>query len=290
MYYDDVQRAAAFVMQQTAYRPEIAVILGSGLGDFVNRMERAEMIPYAAIPGFPASNVAGHADQLVFGRIGGREVAVMQGRFHYYEGFTMKQLTFPVFVLRQLGVKNLIVTNACGGINESFAPGDLMLITDHINLLGNNPLIGPNDERFGPRFPDMSEVYDRRLIKHAKDTAKELSIAVREGVYALFPGPCYETAAEIRAYKVLGADAIGMSTVPEATAARYLGMEVLGIACITNMATGISKTKHSHAEVLAIANASSKRFCSLIEGILLNWHVLTIKTEKDHTACETADK
>lgn len=290
MYYDDVQRAAAFLMQQTAYRPEIAVILGSGLGDFVNRMERAEMIPYAAIPGFPASNVAGHADQLVFGRIGGREVAVMQGRFHYYEGFTMKQLTFPVFVLRQLGVKNLIVTNACGGINESFAPGDLMLITDHINLLGNNPLIGPNDERFGPRFPDMSEVYDRRLIKHAKDTAKELSIAVREGVYALFPGPCYETAAEIRAYKVLGADAIGMSTVPEATAARYLGMNVLGIACITNMATGISKTKHSHAEVLAIANASSKRFCSLIEGILLNWHVLTINTEKDHTACETADK
>ena len=290
MYYDDVQRAAAFVMQQTAYRPEIAVILGSGLGDFVNRMERAEMIPYAAIPGFPASDVAGHADQLVFGRIGGREVAGMQGRFHYYEGFTMKQLTFPVFVLRQLGVKNLIVTNACGGINESFAPGDLMLITDHINLLGNNPLIGPNDERFGPRFPDMSEVYDRRLIKHAKDTAKELSIAVREGVYALFPGPCYETAAEIRAYKVLGADAIGMSTVPEATAARYLGMNVLGIACITNMATGISKTKHSHAEVLAIANASSKRFCSLIEGILLNWHVLTINTEKDHTACETADK
>lgn len=290
MYYDDVQRAAAFVMRQTACRPEIAVILGSGLGDFVNRMERAEMIPYAAIPGFPASNVEGHADQLVFGRIGGREVAVMQGRFHYYEGFTMKQLTFPVFVLRQLGVKSLIVTNACGGINESFAPGDLMLITDHINLLGNNPLIGPNDERFGPRFPDMSEVYDRRLIKHAKDTAKELSIAVREGVYALFPGPCYETAAEIRAYKVLGADAIGMSTVPEATAARYLGMNVLGIACITNMATGISKTKHSHAEVLAIANASSKRFCSLIEGILLNWHVLTIKTEKDHTACGTAEQ
>lgn len=290
MYYDDVQRAAAFVMQQTACRPEIAVILGSGLGDFVNRMERAEMIPYAAIPGFPASNVAGHADQLVFGRAGGREVVVMQGRFHYYEGFTMKQLTFPVFVLRQLGVKSLIVTNACGGINESFAPGDLMLITDHINLLGNNPLIGPNDERFGPRFPDMSEVYDRRLIKHAKDTAKELSIAVREGVYALFPGPCYETAAEIRAYKVLGADAIGMSTVPEATAARYLGMNVLGIACITNMATGISKTKHSHAEVLAIANASSKRFCSLIEGILLNWHVLTINTEKDHTACGTAEQ
>ena len=271
MYYDDVQNAAAFVMQQTASRPEIAMILGSGLGDFVNRMERKEIIPYAAIPGFPASDVAGHADQLVFGKIGGREVVVMQGRFHYYEGFAMKQLTFPVFVLRQLGVKSLIVTNACGGINESFAPGDLMIITDHINLLGNNPLIGPNDERFGPRFPDMSEVYDHRLIQHAKDTAKALSVEVKEGVYALFPGPCYETAAEIRAYKVLGADAIGMSTVPEATAARYLGMNVLGIACITNMATGISKTKHSHAEVLATANASGKRFCSLMEGILLNW-------------------
>ena len=290
MNYEGVREAAEWLMQQTMYRPAIAVVLGSGLGDLVNEMDEKDVIPYAQIPGFPVSDVAGHADQLVFGTIGGREVVAMQGRFHYYEGFTMKQLTFPIFVLRQLGVKSLIVTNACGGINESFAPGDLMLITDHINLLGNNPLIGPNDERFGPRFPDMSEVYDRRLIKHAKDTAKELSIAVREGVYALFPGPCYETAAEIRAYKVLGADAIGMSTVPEATAARYLGMEVLGIACITNMATGISKTKHSHAEVLAIANASSKRFCSLIEGILLNWHVLTIKTEKDHTACETADK
>ena len=271
MNYEGVREAAKWLMQQTMYRPAIAVVLGSGLGDLVNEMDEKDVIPYAQIPGFPVSDVAGHADQLVFGTIGGREVVVMQGRFHYYEGFTMKQLTFPIFVLRQLGVKSLIVTNACGGINESFAPGDLMLITDHINLLGNNPLIGPNDERFGPRFPDMSEVYDRRLVKHAKDMARGLSIEVKEGVYALFPGPCYETAAEIRAYKILGADAVGMSTVPEATVAKYLGMNVLGIACITNMATGMSKTKHSHAEVLAIANASSKRFCSLVGGILKNW-------------------
>ena len=271
MNYEGVREAAEWLMQQTMYRPAIAVVLGSGLGDLVNEMDEKDVIPYAQIPGFPVSDVAGHADQLVFGTIGGREVVVMQGRFHYYEGFTMKQLTFPIFVLRQLGVKSLIVTNACGGINESFAPGDLMLITDHINLLGNNPLIGPNDERFGPRFPDMSEVYDRRLVKHAKDMARDLSIEVKEGVYALFPGPCYETAAEIRAYKILGADAVGMSTVPEATVAKYLGMNVLGIACITNMATGMSKTKHSHAEVLAIANASSKRFCSLVGGILKNW-------------------
>ena len=271
MNYEGVREAAEWLMQQTMYRPAIAVVLGSGLGDLVNEMDEKDVIPYAQIPGFPVSDVAGHADQLVFGTIGGREVVVMQGRFHYYEGFTMKQLTFPIFVLRQLGVKSLIVTNACGGINESFAPGDLMLITDHINLLGNNPLIGPNDERFGPRFPDMSEVYDRRLMKHAKDMARGLSIEVKEGVYALFPGPGYETAAEIRAYNILGADAVGMSTVPEATVAKYLGMNVLGIACITNMATGMSKTKHSHAEVLAIANASSKRFCSLVGGILKNW-------------------
>lgn len=271
MNYEGVREAAEWLMQQTMYRPAIAVVLGSGLGDLVSEMDEKDVIPYAQIPGFPVSDVAGHADQLVFGTIGGREVVAMQGRFHYYEGFTMKQLTFPIFVLRQLGVKSLIVTNACGGINENFAPGDLMLITDHINLLGNNPLIGPNDERFGPRFPDMSEVYDRRLVKHAKDMARSLSIEVKEGVYALFSGPCYETAAEIRAYKILGADAVGMSTVPEATVAKYLGMNVLGIACITNMATGISKTKHSHAEVLAIANASSKRFCCLVGGILKNW-------------------
>ena len=180
----------------------------------------------------------------------------------------MRQLSFPIYVLKQLGVEKIVVTNACGGINPDFNPGDLMLITDHINFAGNNPLIGANDERFGPRFPDMTEVYDRTLNDLARRVAASLSIPLREGVYAFFTGPCYETAAEIRAYHILGADAIGMSTVPETTVANYLGMRVLGIACITNMATGIARTPHSHEEVLAIANASSKRFCRLLEQVL----------------------
>lgn len=271
MFFEQVMEAVEFIRKRTSRRPKVGVILGSGLGALAERISEAETIAYADIPGFPISNVAGHAARLVLGRIGDCEVAAMQGRFHFYEGFSMKQVTFPIFVLRQLGISSLIVTNACGGINEEFSPGDLMLITDHINLLGNNPLIGPNDERFGPRFPDMTEVYDRNLIEYAQKTADRLGISVRRGVYALFSGPCYETAAEIRAYRVLGADAIGMSTVPEATAAKYLGMNVMGIACITNMATGIAETRHSHEEVLKIASESSQRFCSLVETILSQW-------------------
>ena len=204
----------------------------------------------------------------MFGTLNGRPIVAMQGRFHYYEGLSMRQLSFPIYVLKQLGVEKIVVTNACGGINPDFNPGDLMLITDHINFAGNNPLIGANDERFGPRFPDMTEVYDPALNGLARRVAASLSIPLRKGVYAFFTGPCYETAAEIRAYHILGADAIAMSTVPETTVANYLGMRVLGIACITNMATGIARTPHSHEEVLAIANASSKRFCRLLEQVL----------------------
>ena len=273
MYYDEVSRAAEYLKNRAAGKADIAVILGSGLGALADSMEEKESIPYSDIPFFPRSDVAGHANRLLFGRIGNSRVAAMQGRFHFYEGFTMKQVAFPVFVLKQLGVGALIVTNACGGINESFAPGDLMLIADHINLTGSNPLIGPNDDRFGPRFPDMSQIYTRRLRDHALKTAERLAIPLRQGVYALFPGPCYETAAEIRAFRALGADAIGMSTVPEATAARYLGMDVLGIACITNMATGIAKKAHSHQEVLAVAEQSSARFSRLLREIILGWPV-----------------
>lgn len=273
LFYNDVMTAAEHIRRYTTQKPTVGIILGSGLGSMVDRMENKECIPYKDIPGFPISNIAGHADQLVFGTVGKCHLVAMQGRFHYYEGFSMQQVAFPIYVMQQLGVASLIVTNACGGINESFVPGDLMLIEDHINLLGRNPLIGPNDERFGPRFPDMSEVYSRRLMKHAEDMASQLCVPLQHGVYAIFPGPCYETAAEIRAYKALGADAIGMSTVPEATAAKYLGMEVMGIACITNMATGIAKTMHSHEEVLSVADASSKRFCALVEKILLAWAV-----------------
>ena len=266
--YEDVIRAAEFLRGKTRHRPETCIILGSGLDALMDRIRDADSIPYAEIPGFPESSVAGHAARMIFGTLAGRETVLMCGRFHFYEGHSMKQVAFPMFVLHEMGVQTLIVTNACGGINENFAPGDLMLITDHINLTGNNPLIGPNDERFGPRFPDMTEVYSSALRRAAMEQAEELSIPLKEGVYALFTGPMYETAAEIRALRTMGADAVGMSTVPEATAARYLGMQVLGISCITNMATGIAKKAHSHEAVLAKARQSGEQLCALIEAIL----------------------
>lgn len=272
MFYENVQASAAYIRSKTTMQPTVAIILGSGLGGLVDVIEDKVVIPYSEIPHFPESNVAGHAANLVFGKIGEETVVAMQGRFHYYEGFTMKQVTYPVYVMRQLGVQNLIVTNACGGINRDFVPGDLMIITDHINITGNNPLTGPNDERFGPRFPDMSEAYSEDLIAKAEKVGEKLGINYKKGVYALFPGPCYETAAEIRAFATLGADAIGMSTVPEVTAANYLGMKVLGISCITNMATGISKTKHSHAEVVRIANESSEKLCNWVKQMVADWN------------------
>ena len=270
-FYDQVQQAAEYIREYTDLRPNTAIILGSGLGELAERIQDAEIIPYREIPGFPASHVAGHAARLVFGRMGEKEIVAMQGRFHYYEGFSMRELCFPIYVLRQLGVKDLAVTNACGAVNAAFAPGDLMLITDHINLSGRNPLIGPNDERFGPRFPDMSEAYDRKLCAFARETAASLEIPLREGVYAFYSGPSFETAAEIRAFKTLGADTVGMSTVPETITAVYLGMRVLGLSCITNMATGIAEKKHSHEEVLLTAAKSGERFCALAEALLRDW-------------------
>ena len=270
-FYEQVLSAAEFIRACTDLRPETAIILGSGLGELAERIQDAEIIPYREIPGFPASHVAGHAARLVFGRIGEKEIVAMQGRFHYYEGFTMKELCLPLYVLGQLGVKDLVVTNACGAVNESFAPGDLMLITDHINFSGRNPLIGPNDERFGPRFPDMSEAYDKALCAYARETAASLDLSLREGVYAFYSGPSFETAAEIRAFKALGADTVGMSTVPETITAVYLGMRVLGLSCITNMATGITQKKHSHEEVLLTAAKSAEHFCTLCEALLRDW-------------------
>ncbi len=239
-FYETVQSSADYILSHCPLRPTCGVVLGSGLGGLVDSMEDKTVLPYADIPHFPRSTVVGHAGNLVIGRLAGQTVAALQGRFHYYEGFTMRQVTYPMYVLKLLGVQTLLLTNACGGIDRTLQPGDLMLLTDHINMLGANSLIGENDERFGPRFP----------------------------VYAIFPGPCYETAAEIRAYRALGADAIGMSTVPEAIAANYLGLEVLGIACITNMATGIAREKHSHQEVLRIANESSQKLCALVERVV----------------------
>lgn len=267
-FYETVQSSADYILSHCPLQPTCGVVLGSGLSGLVDSMEDKTVLPYADIPHFPRSTVAGHAGNLVIGRLAGQTVAALQGRFHYYEGFTMRQVTYPMYVLKLLGVQTLLLTNACGGIDRTLQPGDLMLLTDHINMLGANSLIGENDERFGPRFPDMTEVYSLRLRDLAKAAARELGIPCKEGVYAIFPGPCYETAAEIRAYRALGADAIGMSTVPEAIAANYLGLEVLGIACITNMATGIAEKKHSHQEVLAAANRSSHHLRQLVESVI----------------------
>lgn len=275
MFYEKVKESADFIRERIGQAPMVGVILGSGLGSLVDMMDEKTVIPYQEIPNFPQSSVAGHAGNLVIGRIGKVVVAAMQGRFHFYEGFAMKEVTYPIYVMKLLGIEALLVTNACGGINRSFVPGDLMLLTDYLNMLGTNPLIGENDERFGVRFPDMSEAYSLVLMQKAEETAKKLGIAYQKGVYAIFSGPCYETAAEIRAYERLGADAIGMSTVPETIVANYLGMKVLGIACITNMATGIAKEKHTHEEVVRIANESSARLCDWVKGIIMDWDVIS---------------
>ena len=271
MFYDNVKESAQFICEHVKTKPVIGIILGSGLGSLVDIMENKEILSYRDIPHFPQSRVEGHAGNLVFGNIGEQSLVVMQGRFHYYEGFFMKEVTYPIYVMKLLGVRDLIVTNACGGINPDFTPGDLMIIDDFINSLDVNPLIGDNDERFGPRFPDMSEPYSIQLREKAEQVADQLAIPYRHGVYTLFQGPYYETAAEIRMYARAGSDAIGMSTVPETIAANYLGIRVLGIACITNMATGIAKEKHSHEEVVKMANKSSARLCTWMEALLKEW-------------------
>lgn len=268
MFYDNVRESADYIIERISTQPVLGVVLGSGLGGLVDIVEDKKEIAYSEIPHFPKSSVAGHAGKFVFGRIGNVNVALMAGRFHYYEGFEMKELTFPIYVMKLLGIEKLIVTNACGGINTSFKPGDMMIITDYINMLGTNSLIGPNDERFGPRFPDMTEAYSHEFISTAEAAADKIGLEYKHGVFAIYCGPCYETAAEIRAYASLGADAIGMSTVPETIAANYLGMKVLGISCITNMATGIAKEKHSHEEVLRIANETSDKLCAWIREII----------------------
>ena len=266
--YDKIMESLNYIQNKVKREPKIAVILGSGLGDLVNSVEDMEDIPYENIPNFPISTVKGHEGKLVFGTINGVEVLLMQGRFHYYEGYTMKEVTYPIYVMKQLGIEKIIVTNACGGINKSFEPGTLMIINDFINLFGDNPLIGVNDERLGTRFPDMSEPYKIELINKAKKIADELGVKYGEGVYAGFMGPYYETAAEIVMIGRHGADAVGMSTVPETIVANYLGMDVLGIACITNMATGIQKVKHSHERVVETAKKASTNLCRWVVRIV----------------------
>lgn len=268
MNQEQVLQAAGYIRQFLTGVPELALILGSGLGELADRMENPVKMAYGDIPGFPMSTVQGHQGRLVYGTLSGVSVIAMQGRFHYYEGHSMQAVTGPVRVFHELGVKTLMVTNAAGGVNTELRPGDLMLITDHLNLMGAHPLIGPNIGEWGPRFPDMSEAYSRQLQAVARQVAADRNISLREGVYAGLTGPSYETPAEIRMLRTLGADAVGMSTVPEIIVARHMGMRALGISCITNMAAGILDQPLSHDEVLETTEKAKADFTALMEGII----------------------
>lgn len=260
---------AVDVIRKTFPRPpDIGLILGSGLGEYADSFPDPVIIPYTEIPHFPQSTVAGHQGRLVLQRVEGFSVVAMQGRFHYYEGYSMEHVTFPVRVLATLGIHRLIVTNAAGGINPEFTVGDLMLITDHLNLMGDNPLRGPHNEQFGARFPDMTEAYNREDADVFEAIAQKLGFSLQKGVYVALSGPSYETPAEIRMLRTLGADAVGMSTVPEVIVANQMGIRVSGVSCITNMAAGMSATKLSHQEVIATTNRVKQRFISLIDGVI----------------------
>lgn len=251
------------------FKPEIGIVLGSGLGDLADTYCEFA-IPYDKIPGFAKSTVEGHKGQLVFAQINKRNVVMMQGRNHFYEGHSMQDVTYPIKVMKKLGVKTVIITNAAGAINKSFRPGDLMVITDHINLMGTNPLIGPNDPDLGVRFPDMSEVYNKNLIKIVDAAGRFLKIDLKHGVYVATTGPSYETPAEIKMARFMGGDAAGMSTVPEAIVANYCGMKVIGISCISNFATGISSKKLSHEEVIETTEKVKAKFKELVLLLLKN--------------------
>lgn len=263
-----IHAAAAHIRARLTATPEIGLILGSGLGDFADTLENRIMIPFSQIPDFPQPTVEGHAGAFVVGSCQGKTVIALQGRIHYYEGHPQQVITIPVRVMALLGVRKLVLTNAAGGVNLNFYPGDLMLISDHINFSGNNPLIGQNLSDFGPRFPDLSDVYSQRLRRIILDKAAHSGICLRQGVYMMFSGPCYETPAEVRMARLLGADAVGMSTVPEAIVAAQCGMEVLGISCITNMAAGVLPQKLNHQEVIETAALVHDKFHKLLNLIL----------------------
>jgi purine-nucleoside phosphorylase len=263
-----IKEAAAYIRQKLTSTPRVGLILGSGLGVLADEIEQAVSIPYGEIPHFPESTVAGHAGRLVIGLLNGTPVIAMQGRFHYYEGHPLRVVTFPVYVMKQLGIETLIVTNAAGGMNRSFQPGDLMLITDHINFVGDNPLIGPNEEELGPRFPDMSRAYTPELIRLAEAKGRELGIRLQKGVYVAISGPTYETPAELMMLARLGGDAVGMSTVPEVIVASHTGLRVLGISCITDMAIGEELEPLTHEQVVEVANRTRPHFISLVKSLV----------------------
>ncbi len=266
--YEMISEAAAAIRSRCPTPPVIGLILGSGLGEFSERLERSESIPFEEIPHFPRTTIAGHTGRLVVGETLGVPTAALAGRVHYYEGHSMAEVVFPVRVLRELGVRRLVVTNAAGGINGAFRPGDLMLIRDHINLMGANPLIGPNLEELGPRFPDMTEAYDPGMREAALRAASRAGLELRVGTYLALTGPSYETPAEIRMCRILGADAVGMSTVPEVIAANHMGVRVLGLSCITNMAAGLLPRKLSHDEVIHTTERTREKFTRLLTAVI----------------------
>ncbi|MFA5524259.1 MAG: purine-nucleoside phosphorylase [Tissierellales bacterium] len=265
---EKITETTDFLVGKAKRKPKIGIILGSGLGLLGDEVADADIIKYEDIPNFPVSTVQGHKNQLAIGTLEGKDVVVMQGRFHYYEGYPIEQVTFPVRVLKALGVDTLIITNAAGGVNQDYSPGNLMVIGDHINFTFDNPLIGENYEELGPRFPDMSQAYDKSLIDLAFKSAQILNINLRQGVYMWNSGPTYETPAEVRVASILGADAVGMSTVPEVITAVHGGMKVLGISCITNMASGILDQPLNHSEVIETSERVKDDFISLIKEIL----------------------
>ena len=266
--YERIEETAEAIRRRCGTLPETAIVLGSGLGAFAETLLDAFASPYGELPHWPASKVIGHEGRLVVGNAAGKRIAALAGRVHFYEGHDLQTVVFATRVMGRLGVKRIVLTNAAGGINTGFSQGALMIIDDHINLLGSNPLLGPNDERFGPRFPDMSEIYSARLRNLADAVACDKGIPVTHGVYVATTGPSYETPAEIRFFRTIGADAVGMSTVPEAIAARHMGLEVLGISCITNMAAGVLPGVLAHDEVMETARRVRGSFVALLEGIV----------------------
>ena len=264
------ENAVTFIKEKIGdFKPEIGIVLGSGLGELADEYNQIA-IDYADIPGFETSTVAGHKGRLVFAEINGKKVVMMQGRFHYYEGHSIKKTVFPIKVMKKLGVETVIITNAAGGVNASFNPSDLMIITDHINFMGQNPLIGENDDSMGVRFPDMSEIYTPEYVELVKKIGKNVGIDLQEGVYMALTGPSYETPAEVRMARILGADAVGMSTVPEAMVAAWAGMKVIGISCICNSAAGVSTVGLSHDEVIKAAGKAKDKFKLLVKEVIKN--------------------
>lgn len=267
-YINKIKKASEYVESKVGFQPEIGIILGSGLGGMAEKIENKTIVKYEDIPGFPISTVVGHAGQLVFGDLAGRKVVAMQGRFHYYEGYKLEDVVMPVRLMNMLGIKDLIVTNAAGGVDKTYKPGDLMLITDHINFTGKNPLRGKNLDDLGPRFLDMSSAYNKDHMDLTKEVAKDLNIDLKEGVYMWLTGPTYETPAEVRMARVLGADAVGMSTVPEVIIANHEGVRVLGISCITNMAAGILDEALDHEDVVKTSLKVKESFEALVEAVI----------------------